>query len=402
MSDALYNRLKALKESRALGPRAKAEGVAPKRPASGGSPPGGPPLAGWRHVAPGVQHRMHRQPASELLHLSGTDSSFLFPPPQERLVFFDCETTSLSGGAGNIVFLFGLGYLEDAGIAVEQFFLEDFPDEPAFVDILADRLRPEFTYVSYNGRAFDAHLLRTRFLLNGVPFPIRRQVDLLYPARRLWRRRLESCSLGSVEAHVLGIERTEDLPGAEVPERYFDYLRRGDPTVLSPVFAHHLSDIVSLVLLADTIDRIAGGLLELPARVFDRFGLANMLCGASTEEFRRRGIVALESLVQIGGEAPGPWADGVSIARRLCRHYRREGKPREIGRVWERVYRRTRDLEAAIEYAKYLEHKERRYGDALAVVESVASTVGEGPRGEALRRRQERLERRIASSNTSL
>lgn len=415
MSEALYNRLKALKESRSAkssAPDLKAPGGKGRDtpasgdrrgPTDGGRPSGALRLPGWDLLGPGVHHRMVREPGAGLpsgtglLAVAGTESSFLFPPPHERLVFFDCETTSLSGGAGNVVFLFGLGYVEEGSIVVEQFFLEDFPDEPDFLWALSDRLSPELTYVSYNGRAFDAQLLKSRFLLNGVPFPIRRQVDLLYPSRRLWRRRLESCSLGSVEANVLGIERREDLPGAEVPERYFDYLRRNDPRVLAPVFAHHLSDISSLVYLADTIDRLALGLLELPPRVFDGLGLATLLSRGTTEEFRKRGIAALESLLESADTSGDPWADGIYIARRLGRHYRSRGDLPRVGRAWELVYRRTRSVEAAIEYAKYLEHKERRYAEALAVVESVLPAA-KGPREEALRHRRERLERRIASS----
>jgi uncharacterized protein len=420
MSEALYNRLKALKESRGdrllaarrntpgeTAPGGKSRGAeqpadhrggTPSGAPSGGQPPGSLRLPGWNLLAPGVHHRTVREPATGLLSAAGTDSSFLFPPPQERLLFFDCETTSLSGGAGNLVFLFGLGYLGARSIVLEQFFLEDFPDEPDFLWALSDRLSPDFTYVSYNGRAFDAQLLRSRFLLNGVPFPIRRQVDLLYPSRRLWRRRLDSCSLGSVEANILGIERREDLPGAEVPERYFDYLRRNDPSVLSPVFAHHLSDISSLVRLADTIDRLALGLVELPPRIFDGLGLATMLSGGVSDESRRRGIAALERLLESGAAATGPWADGITIARRLGRYYRSRGELSRVGRVWELVYRRTQSLEAGIEYAKYLEHQERRYAEALAVVESVLPAVPKGPLEGALRHRQTRLERRMASS----
>ena len=399
MSEALYNRLKALKESRGDGRSVRGGESRGGRP-SGEPPAGSLRLPGGNLVAPGGHHRTGREHASGVLSAAGTDSSFLFPPPQERLVFFDCETTSLSGGAGNTVFLFGLGYFEEREIVLEQFFLEDFPDEPDFLWALSDRLAPELTYVSYNGRAFDAQLLRTRFLLNGVPFPIRRHVDLLYPSRRLWRRCLESCSLGSIEANVLGIERREDLPGAEVPERYFDYLRRSDPTVLAPVFAHHLSDISSLIHLADTIDRLALGLLELSPRVFDGLGLATMLCGGVSEESRRRGIAALEALLETGAAAEGPWPDGIAVARRLGRYYRSRGDLPRVGRAWELVYRRTRSVEAAIEYAKYLEHQKRRYAEALAVVESVMEAAP-GPLKEALRHRQARLERRIASSYTS-
>lgn len=406
MSEALYNRLKALKETR--GARSSVpEGKGGDTPgpvksrrgtASGDRPPGGLQLPGWRLLAPGVHHRITKESGSGLLAAAGTASSFLFPPPQEGLVFFDCETTSLNGGAGNLVFLFGLGYLEAGSIVLEQFFLEDFPDEAAFLQILADRLSPESTYVSYNGRAFDSQLLRTRFLLNGVPPPIRRQVDLLYPSRKLWRRRLESCSLGSLEANVLGIERGEDLPGAEVPERYFDYLRRNDPSVLTPVFAHHLSDIATLVHLADTIDRLALGVLELPPKVSDGFGLATMLCGGETEESRRRGVAALEALLETGAGDVGPWRDGIYIARRLGRYYRSRGDLAGVGRAWELVYRRTGSLEAAIEYAKYLEHRERRYADAHAVVESVLPEAANGPLEDALRYRQARLARRMVSS----
>ena len=46
-------------------------------------------------------------------------------------------------------------------------------------------------------------------------------LDLLYPARRAWKLRLGSCRLSRLETEVLGMSREGDLPGSEVPARFF-------------------------------------------------------------------------------------------------------------------------------------------------------------------------------------
>jgi hypothetical protein len=389
MSKALYNRLKVLRDGRG---KLEAASQSAGRPAEGHLE-----LPGWKRIAPGVFHRIVREDAGSLLSLAGSRESYLFPPPEARIVFFDCETTGLSGGAGNLIFLFGLGYLEEGSLVVEQLFLEDFPDEPYFLEEIAGRLSRDYVYVSYNGRTFDANILRTRFLLNGIPFPIRRQVDLLYPVRRLWRRRLESCSLGNVERGVLGIIRQDDVSGAEVPERYFTFLRSGDPAPLSPVFSHHAYDISSLVRLADAIDLLATGSFTPPPAVADGLGLATFLCAGPTEEARQKGIARLERLLEEAKTSQGPWRDGLFVGRRLARHYRLQGAVDRLGRVWEIVYGRAGGIEAAVEYAKYLEHHKRRFAEAVAVVERALQTAEDGPTRRALEHRRARLIRKIAS-----
>ena len=399
MSEALYNRLKVLRENRGIAgppPRKSGPEAKPTAPSTVQGAGTEVKLPGWRRIAPGVQHRSIRQRVGGLLGLAGSEESYLFPPPKRDILFFDCETTGLSGGAGNLIFLFGFGYLEGEDLVVEQLFLEDFPDEPCFLEEIAGRLSEEYIYVSYNGRTFDGNLLRTRFLLNGIPFPIRYHVDLLYPARRLWRRRLESCSLGNVEQRVLGITRQEDLPGAEVPERYFVFLRTGDPGPLSEVFSHHAYDITSLARLAGAIDLLASGTFAPPPAVEDGLGLATFLCAGPTEKVRQRGIAKLEELLEEGERSQGSWSDGPFVARRLARYYRSQGTPDRLGRVWEIVYLRTGGIEAAVEYAKYLEHRERRFADALAVVGSVLERAEAGSLRRALEHRYARLSRKAA------
>jgi uncharacterized protein YprB with RNaseH-like and TPR domain len=170
-----------------------------------------------------------------------------------RVAFLDTETTGLSGGTGTMAFMVGLGFFEEDGFRVLQVFLRDPGDEPALIHLLDDLL-PQFEgLVSFNGRGFDVPILETRFVLARRPFPLAAtpHLDLLGPARRLWRMRLPSCSLGTLEGEVLGVRRDQaDVPGGEIPFIYRDYLRTGDAREIARVFYHNRVDVLSLVALA--------------------------------------------------------------------------------------------------------------------------------------------------------
>ena len=73
--------------------------------------------------------------------------------------------------------------------------------------------------------------------------------DVLYPARRLWKLRLKRCNLANLEEQLLHVKREDDLPGAEVPQTYFRYLRDGDFAPIERILAHNRQDIVSLAQL---------------------------------------------------------------------------------------------------------------------------------------------------------
>ena len=240
------------------------------------------PPAGWERIATGVWRRVVYRPSEDAAYLytllggggaesrarsvagagaAGPDppgAAALVPPGfgPERLVFFDAETTGLSSGAGTSVFLVGFARIGPQGVTTEQLFMADYPAEAEFLRAVATRIGEDDLAVSYNGKGFDTHVLGTRFLLNGARPPIGAQLDLLYTTRRLWRRSLGQCSLGMVEEGVLGVRRDRDLPSAEVPERYFEFLRSGDPAGLEDAFAHHLQDIESLVFLLARIERV--------------------------------------------------------------------------------------------------------------------------------------------------
>jgi len=176
-----------------------------------------------------------------------------------RACFLDTETTGLSGGAGTMAFMVGLGYFDETGFRLRQYFLRDPGDEPAMVEALAEIL-PQFeALVSFNGRGFDVPILENRFILARIPPPTTGMphLDLLPPARRLWRHHLPSCALTSLEREVLGVQREQDdVPGGLIPHIYRDYLRTGDGRAMKRVLYHNAVDILSLVTLAAHLGRI--------------------------------------------------------------------------------------------------------------------------------------------------
>ncbi|MEP7358232.1 MAG: ribonuclease H-like domain-containing protein, partial [Anaerolineales bacterium] len=169
------------------------------------------------------------------------------------LAFIDTETTGLAGGAGTLVFLVGVGVCEGEQFVLRQYFLLDPGDEAALLTALVADLAPKVGWVSFNGRAFDLPLLETRLTMNRQRGALgqRPHLDLLMPARRLYRGRLPSCSLGDIERGVFNIARDQDdVPGFMIPGMYLDYLRTGNPDDMRRVIYHNTVDILSMVTLA--------------------------------------------------------------------------------------------------------------------------------------------------------
>jgi uncharacterized protein YprB with RNaseH-like and TPR domain len=189
------------------------------------------------------------------------------------LLFFDLETTGLSGGAGTHAFLVGCGYFEGEAFRTRQFFLTGYAAERALLMAVSSLLARIGVLVTFNGKSFDLPVIETRYLFHRLSLPqtTRAHLDMLHPARHFWRRRREPaasrapsfgalrwagdrdeedrCTLGALERSVLGFRRHGDIPGSEIPARYFHYVRTGDAAPLEPVFEHNRLDLVSLAAL---------------------------------------------------------------------------------------------------------------------------------------------------------
>jgi uncharacterized protein len=302
--------------------------------------------------------------------------------PARALRFMDTETTGLSGGAGTAVFLVGSGELTVDGLRVRQVLLGDFPGEPRFLERVAGDLA-DAVWVSYNGKAFDGRLLESRFLMNGMPPMTPEHLDLLTWARRLWRSRIGSCALSDLERSVLSRERYGDIPGFEIPERYFGYLRTGSASDLEPVFEHHRLDIVSLVYLFLRIETVLREPTADPT--IDRFQLGRWLLSREEDAALR--------LLEAAAEEPD--SDRVRATLLLARAYRRKQRVEDALRTLEGLAQ-AGSVAAVVEAAKIYEHDLRDPLAARTLVEACLDGAGSAGVEPELRHRLERLCRKAA------
>src|SRR5260370_39688247 len=106
-----------------------------------------------------------------------------------RWAFLDTETTGLAGGSGTCAFLIGLGFIDDDGFRVKQYFVRDFNEEASALEGLRRELERFDVLVTFNGRTFDQPPLETRYTMNRARHPFARlgHLYLLYGARRLFQ-----------------------------------------------------------------------------------------------------------------------------------------------------------------------------------------------------------------------
>lgn len=168
-----------------------------------------------------------------------------------RVLFLDTETTGLSGGAGTVAFEIGIGFIDSRGMVIRQYVMRDYSEEGPMLEEIAGLFRQFDTIVSFNGKTFDLPLLESRMVMNRIRLAVTQMphLDLLHAARRVYKLRLKRCNLAALEEAVLGQQRSDDLPGSQVPQRYFDYIRTREFALLEDVLRHNLDDVKSLAAL---------------------------------------------------------------------------------------------------------------------------------------------------------
>ena len=318
-----------------------------------------------------------------------------------RTVFVDVETTGLAGGTGTYAFLVGLGAFDGDDFLVRQLFLAGPSGEEAMLAVAGEALSSAGALVSFNGRCFDMPLLETRFTLNRLrlPSPALPHVDLLYPARRLYRRRLESCRLAHLETALLGLEREDDVPGWLIPSLYFEYLRFGRAAPLEAVFRHNALDILSMVTLLAHLAHIVGGKGARDA--------ADCLVLARWDEAEGR-VSEAARLYEAALDGSDDEHSRMHAVRALMRLYRRDARWPDMAALLEGVATghatSEHRLEALVGLAKLKEHQQRQLAEAESLTRRALTLVevaeARGRAGDAsvsraaLLHRLERLRRR--------
>jgi uncharacterized protein len=289
-----------------------------------------------------------------------------------KWLFLDTETTGLSGGTGTYAFLIGLAWWDAGGLQVEQFLMRDFTEEYSLLQELAERLKERPVLVTFNGKSFDWPLLENRFAMTrSIAAPkLAAHLDLLHPARALWKLRLGSVRLAELErcvldAQRLGWHREDDIESSIIPQHYFDYLRGGPAQPLMGIVRHNQMDLRGLAALFCKINAMlseSAGTLE-EQESLDLFGLSRFL--------QRRGDTGRAHTACAQALAIGLPADIRPKAQReLAQMAKRRGEHERAAEIWEgmvansqdeihaceqlTIYyeRRAKDLRRAVEYAK--------------------------------------------------
>ena len=308
------------------------------------------------------------------------------PDPAE-LIYLDTETTGLAGGTGTCAFLIGVGAIEGSDFVVRQFFLRDYPEERAVLAALSESLACYKGLVTFNGKTFDVPLLETRFRLARQRPPFGRMIhlDLLHPARQLWKLRLESCRLTHLEAEILGVGRTGDVDGADIPGLYFDYLRSGDARGLQPVFYHNALDIITLAALTAELARV------IRTEAVRDIDVGQVGTSVADESMPGLDLFSLSRIFERAGDR----ARAATVCRRaldsglpdslepralwhLATQHRRSGQFDQAAEIWRKITQRETDyfLEALEQLAIHAEHRQRDAAAALQFTERALGWLG--------------------------
>lgn len=322
-------------------------------------------------------------------------------PARLPLLFFDLETSGLSGGAGTYAFLIGLGGFEAGGAFVtEQHLMIDYASERSILHVVGAALGRAGALVTFNGKSFDVPVLDTRYLFHRMEAPSATlpHVDLLHPARRFWGGTKElGCSLIALEQQVLGVERTGDVPGFEIPARYFQFVRTGDPRPLAGVLEHNRLDLLSLACLTARLFHLVEKGASGVRNAREALALGHLYERANLGD---RAEDAFERAVALDGDSFS--SVRLEALRALAIAARRRKRFTLAARRWRQVLETPHCprymVRAAIEaLAIHHEHRVRDLMEARWFALRGLEIDEEAAGGDAARHRLARIERKLVS-----
>jgi len=283
-------------------------------------------------------------------------------------LFLDTETTGLSGGTGTLAFLIGVGWFNaDGRFVVRQLFARNFAEEQAVLASLQEIAASKRYLVTFNGKSFDINLLTARYILNRLENPLTGlpHLDLLHPARRLFGHRVSNSRLVTLEENLLGFYRDDDLPGSEVPLRYFNWLRSRNPYPMLDVFRHSRLDITALAALTVHL----AGMLDADGQ--SHHYVPTDLCAAA-RLFLDRGRQAEACSLFEGLTGSASRTAAMEARQTLSLIYKRNNQWEKAVDLWEDLLgENPGNLFAAEELAKWHEHRNRDFERAFRLVDAI-------------------------------
>jgi len=360
-----------------------------------------PPSAKYGRSRIGELAERLRSSAHEAPLVCGSDSA------KAPFVFFDLETTGLSGGAGTQAFLVGCAWFDDeGGLTTRQYLLARYSDERAMLAAVAEDLGRAGALVSFNGKSFDAPVLETRYLFHRLEWTSSHQahIDVLHPARRFWKE--DDCSLAVLEQQVLGAWRDGDVSGYEIPARYFQFVRSGDARPLVAILEHNRLDLVSLAGLTSRLLEIVCGGPDYAENAREALALGHVYARAHADA---RAVDAYERAVTLAATSRSQRASllATEALRALALAYRRAHRFDDAAKCWTTLIESgcpsAVEREAIEALAIHHEHRRRDLESAKIFAERHLD-VSHGQHREsvkaAARHRLNRIQRKLSASDS--
>jgi uncharacterized protein YprB with RNaseH-like and TPR domain len=355
----------------------------------------------------GVIELLHRTAASAAKS-TPTGRRYKNPPlaeNPEKWLFLDTETTGLAGGTGTYAFLIGVAWWDAGGLQVEQFLMRDFSEEHSVLLELSERLAERPVLVTFNGKTFDWPLLENRYTMTrSIRVPqLAAHLDLLHPARAVWKLRLGSVKLTELERHVLdaqrlGWDRADDVPSNMIPQFYFDYLRGGSVAPLAGIVRHNRNDLRGLAALFGKLNELLGSeQLSQENDSLDLFGLSRFLRRRGEQMRAESACAAARSLgLPIPFDAQAQWE--------LAKMAKRRGEHQEAAALWEELAQDSEWRAAACEELSLFHERNRKdfksalkfARQAMVEVRKKSCLPRSGLQSAADMRRFERLTKKVA------
>jgi hypothetical protein len=338
---------------------------------------------------------------AEQLHNASAEAPFFTrgTPARPPFVFIDLETTGLNGGAGTHAFLVGSAWFDADCFVTRQYVMARHADERAMLETVERDCTHAGALVSFNGKSFDAPMLETRYLFHRLGWfaSEKPHLDMLHPARQFWKG--DDCSLQALERQLVGHRRRGDVAGCDVPARYFQFVRSGDPSPLCQVLEHNRLDLLTLAALTARLLDLARRGPEAARDAREAIALGQVFIRAGLEDKARGSFERALALCR--GPKGAFDSTKIDALRSLALAWRR-------AREFERAADCWRELlgirgcppvlagEAAEALAIHHEHRLRDFREAHRLASSTLRQGLTPRRTDAVKWRLNRLERRLA------
>ncbi len=287
----------------------------------------------------------------------------------DKLLFFDVESTGLSTGAGNMVFLIGLGYFKEEIFIIKQYFIEDYINEKGLLFLLEKEFKKRPHLISFNGKTFDFYVLKNRFILSRkFEFTLDNLLhyDLLHSSRRIWKNIFDDFSLGNLEKKILREERTnDDIPGYLIPMFYKEYLKTGDTNKIKNIIYHNLIDVKSMLgLLIVQLNIISNILNDTFTDNVNYFSISKLFRNSDYQKHKKLLFYNLKNKYDL-----------YNTFKEIIKIYKKEEQFDKLENILgQMIIEYENDLFPYIEYAKFYEHIKKEYKKALDIIYEVENS----------------------------